>query len=449
MEATDERRRRQLVTALIGVLAVALGLALLPELAGAGPGSPIVITSGGTYSGRYASTDPRTPAVLVATTEPVIIDGATVEGPGTLIQIQVGLVADVTVRNTVGTGTSGWSGRARFLVADSGWRSLVVEHNRLVSTAGIWAHQATPTTVRIAHNQVRDVIGAGFVQFLQFDKVVGPIDVGWNEVINRAGSSAVEDVISLYKSGGTATTPARIHDNFIWGAFPADPAATSFSGGGIMVGDQGSSAGNVVVSGNQVVGTTNYGISVVCGSNQAVIDNTILSSGRTGDGTALPATNVGLSMGSEARWGAGCGTYAGNVAHGNDLGWQRPTGRNDQWVPDCADCSGNVSRSATITYADEQAEYTRWSNRGPALLVGPQPSPVTTTTVAPASTTTTWSTSPSTVAPVPTTTTAPPVDPTTPASPTSEMEALRRELEELRARMQAVEARLDALDGGP
>ena len=63
------------------------------------------------------------------------------------------------------------------------------------------------------------------------------IDIGWNEVINTPGASDVEDVISLYKSGGTSAQPARIHNNFIWGAFP-NPIGNGYSGGGIMVGDR-------------------------------------------------------------------------------------------------------------------------------------------------------------------------------------------------------------------
>jgi len=364
------RGARQMVVALLGIVAVALGAVVLPSLADAEGGPPIVITAGGVYSGHYVSSDARTPAVLIATTEPVVLEGATVEGPGTLIQIKVGLPADVTVRNSVGGGHAPSSGQARFLVADGGWRSLVVENNELISTAGIWAHQANPTTIRIANNVVRDIVGSGFVQFAQFDKVVGPIEVAWNEVINEPGSSSVEDAISLYMSGGTPGSPARIHDNFIWGAFPL-PITDGFSGGGIMIGDRGSNAGHVEVTGNQVVGTTNYGISVVCGSNQRVSDNVIISSGRTDGGDWIPAINVGLSMGSEERWGGGCETYADNSATDNDLGWQAEDGRNDSWTPDCDDCSGNTERSGEVTYDHEEAEYDRWREKSSDEDIGP------------------------------------------------------------------------------
>ena len=37
---------------------------------------PIVITEAGTYSGNWQSTDGKTPAVTVATTDPVVIENS-------------------------------------------------------------------------------------------------------------------------------------------------------------------------------------------------------------------------------------------------------------------------------------------------------------------------------------------------------------------------------------
>jgi hypothetical protein len=225
------------------------------------------------------------------------------------------------------------------------------------------------------------------------------------------------------------------------------PVDDDYSGGGIMVGDQGSDAGHVEVTANQVVGTTNYGISVVCGSNQRVSGNTIISSGRTQDGTWLPATNVGLSMGSESRWGAQCSTYSGNTATGNDLGWQKQGSRNDSWTPDCADCSGNTRRSGEITYATEQAEYERWKQKTSGRPIGPTDAPPqTVTTVAPTTTA-----APATTA-VPTTTTppttAPPSTTTTTAPPGDDLDTLREELEALRAHLAELDARIEELESG-
>src|SRR3954452_15676696 len=114
------------------------------------------------------------------------------------------------------------------------------------------------------------------MQFLQFDKVsnVPGIDIGWNEVVNEAGKSRVEDNISIYKSSGSAASPMSIHDNYIQGAYTIKPAQAdysdgtysydwSYSGGGIILGDGvGSTTAQdpayVKVFNNQVVSTTNY-----------------------------------------------------------------------------------------------------------------------------------------------------------------------------------------------
>ena len=371
MGSTPERASCRRRVALIGMGAVVLAAIVVPRMATAGSGAPIIITSGGTYSGTYVSSDPSRPAVLIDTDEPVVIDGAHVEATGTLIQVATGTRADVTIRNSYGEAHGGRT--ARFVVFDTGWRRAVVENNELVNTSGMLLHNARPSEVRIEGNRIRDVQAGPddwFVQAVAFDKVVGPIDVGWNEIINHPDRSKVEDTITLYSSGGNPGAPARIHDNFIWGAFPRPVDAGGYSGGGIMIGDNGAAYGNTEVTGNQVVGTTNYGISIVCGTNQWVVGNTIVSSGRTSDGHWIPATNVGLSLGSSSRWGADCPTYVGNTAINNHVGWQRQGGRNDWWTPDCSVCSGNTAVDHEITYDDEKAEYATWRARTANRVIG-------------------------------------------------------------------------------
>jgi hypothetical protein len=47
---------------------------------------PIVITRGGTYSGSWENLTDRTPVITIKTTEPVVIQNATIKGKGHLIQ---------------------------------------------------------------------------------------------------------------------------------------------------------------------------------------------------------------------------------------------------------------------------------------------------------------------------------------------------------------------------
>jgi hypothetical protein len=67
--------------------------------------SPLVISKGGTYSGTWESTARNTPAVLVNTAEPVIIENSTVRGPGDLIVSGV-QHSNITVRHTSGYGVN-------------------------------------------------------------------------------------------------------------------------------------------------------------------------------------------------------------------------------------------------------------------------------------------------------------------------------------------------------
>lgn len=410
-------RRVRPIAAMMAAVAVLVGGLVVTTASSDAATGPITISQGGTYTGDWESTT-TAPAIRITTTQPVTIINSTIKGRQDLI---LGAArVNVTIINSTAIGVGGGNEHPTLLSTDAGFSSVTIVNNDITS-AGIWLLNGGNVTV--TGNRVRDINPTGanpFAQFVQLNTVVGAIDIGWNEVINTPGASDVEDVISLYKSGGTAANPARIHDNFLWGAYP-NPITQGFSGGGIMVGDTGSSVGNVVVESNQVVGTTNYGISVVCGSNQHVRGNTIISSGRTSTGASLPATNVGLSMGSESRWGANCTTSSGNTATGNDLGWQKPTGsRNDQWIPDCSSCTGNVSRPGTVTYAAEQAEFDKWVDKSAGVQVG-RPTTSTTTTVAPTtnSSTTTTVAPTTTTAPSTTTTTVPPTTTTTTAPPTT------------------------------
>src|SRR6187431_2637706 len=66
-------------------------------------GAIFVIERGGTYSGTWESNHPDIPCVRVDTAEPVIIENATVRGPGHLI-VSTKRGAKITIRNTRGVG---------------------------------------------------------------------------------------------------------------------------------------------------------------------------------------------------------------------------------------------------------------------------------------------------------------------------------------------------------
>src|SRR5688572_19798047 len=98
----------------------------------------IVITRGGTYRGTWDSQDPNHPAVVISTSEKVIIEDSTITSKSDLIASGV-THTNITVRRTTGTALNpNIAGRApgRFLTIEE-FDNVVLEGNRLNGTSGI------------------------------------------------------------------------------------------------------------------------------------------------------------------------------------------------------------------------------------------------------------------------------------------------------------------------
>jgi hypothetical protein len=351
---------------------------------------PLVITQGGTYSGNWQSLDPSTPAVTIATSQPVVIDHANIESKSALIATSVA-GADITITNTSGwalnPGVRGQS-PGRFLNAQS-FVNVDIEHDTMVGTSGIELAQyqgdgSTSQTVRVLYNDALNIDGrrstgprgfatapgtADYVQFCQLNGCtnMSGVEIAWNRVINIAGMSRVEDNISIFQSSGTASSPILIHDNLIEGAYPAQPTSPNFTGGGIMVSDghtdsAATDTGFVQAFNNVVIGTTNYGIAVSSGHDDSVFGNIVVSSGRLPDGTRLAAGNVGIYV-----WNAGNDPFFGNdQEYSNTIAWTRGNSRNDQYLPDVTPSPGQASDmllSGAISLGTEQMYEGLWGQR--------------------------------------------------------------------------------------
>lgn len=344
----------------------------------------LTITAGGTYVGHWKGGDSGSPVILVKTSQPVVIENSVIEGSGTLIQSGVSHTK-LTVRNCRGRGRvpkEAGKAQGRFIRVES-FDSLFVENNDVEGTGGIYlldfdGDRKSDSTVRILRNRVHNIDGrrsdgaggfrkdADLVQFVQLDKVrhVGHVAIAWNQVINDPGASRVEDVINIYLSSGTASDPIRIHDNVIRGAYPADPTSRDYSGGGIMLSDGKAETADDVSSrveafDNQVIDTTNYGIAISAGHDCAFHDNRILSTGKLPDGTALPAQNVGAYIWNAHR----AATFGNNRGYGNQIGWAKPPGRNDWWVPDAAEWKDNIHWPGTILPQTIEGERKLWEKK--------------------------------------------------------------------------------------
>lgn len=337
---------------------------------------PIVITRGGTYTGSIDAGTMDRPVIEIRTTESVVIKDAFLRGRGDLIRVPRGVYADLTIQNVVGevvpqTAAGRFAGR--FLYADS-YARVVVEDSTLLGTSGIYLHASSSgATVRIVRNRALNIDGrlsdgaggyAGvyFVQFVQFNRGSNLRDseVAWNEVVNEPYRSRVEDVISLYQTSGRPGDPVRIHNNFIRGAYPADPARDTYSGGGIMLGDEGGSYLHAYE--NHVVSTSNYGIAIAGGSHNRIDDNRVVSCGVLPDGSRIAAQNVGIYV-----WNVnGSGGFTANGGSGNLAGWAHPTsGRNDMWVPDASTWDDNrpLQPPGAVSCDLETLEYERWLDK--------------------------------------------------------------------------------------
>jgi hypothetical protein len=376
---------------------------------------PIKITAGGTYTGTWISTDYRVPAVKIATTAPVTIINSVVKGPGVLIQPVIDH-SHVTIKNTTGYGVNpNVYGRAKgWFLDDENFDNINLENNTLIGCGGgfyflnYYGDKTTSERIRIVGNKARNIDGRksdgagayltfnertskadghtdeGYerTSFVQFDKVRGVpnVEVAWNQVINDPGQSRVEDDISVYKSGGTYSSPFSIHDNYIQGGYTVKPWQKSYEtdnweydwtyyGGAIMLGDGGMWATTVPcyvrVFNNQIVSTTNYGLAISSGHDLLAYGNRVVSSGKLPDGRYIASQNTGAYV-----WninGQDSSLFYNNHIKSNTIGWMRGTSRNDWWLKNDP-YSVNTHWSYNPTYSTEQAEYTRWQNKLAAHL---------------------------------------------------------------------------------
>ncbi len=371
---------------------------------------PIVISEGGTYSGNWQSTDARTPAVMVTTKDPVVIENSHVRSVGSLIKTGVA-GSNLTVRNSVGVAANAavkGQPNGVFLEVSSPTK-LDVENNYIenaqggVIVHGYSGNRDGEQTIVIRSNRARNLNGllsdgnGGYLpgeganrsaaRFIQLDSVqsVPGIDVGWNEVINYPGRSLVEDNIDVYRSGGTPNRPLEIHDTYIQGAYPYRAAQDAYTGGGIKTDAKaGDNAQEVPafnnIHDNQVVGTVNYGIAFTAGHDNVAANNRVVSSGLLADGTRIAAQHVGMAN-SDASSGAS-GSMYNNTMRDNLIGWTCWSAscaaegyRKDQYFPASpADYSTNsVLATGQITLNTENNEYQVWMNKMAAagIAVGP------------------------------------------------------------------------------
>lgn len=358
--------------------------------------APIKITKGGTYSGNWESDDPNTPAVMIATTDPVTITNSNIRSKGDLIHSWVDHT-NITISGVTGTALNpnvAGQSPGRFL-DDEHFNNIVVQNCTLNGTSGILldtyaGNFSASNTIKIMSNNATNIDGrhsngaGGFVtydtrtrksdgkydegydivQFVQVAKVksLAGIEIAYNKVINQPGLSRVEDNISIYGSSGTSSSPIKIHDNYIKGAYNVAPWQDDYSdstydyhfdyaGGGIMLGDSDGSStwvpGWVNAYNNTIIDTTNYGLAITSGHNLQIYNNKVSSSGKLPDGRTVVNQNVGIGIWNAN--GESSSMFYSNGGHDNQIYWFDHGVRNDWWVPDASNWDNNVHSSTAFT----------------------------------------------------------------------------------------------------
>jgi hypothetical protein len=200
--------------------------------------------------------------------------------------------------------------------------------------AGVYAMESQ--LIKVINNQFVNVsqrIGESRGQFVQFNGVTGPGNViENNQGENFFGESDPEDLVSLFKSYGTAVSPISVRNNTFRGGGP------SSSGGGIMTGDYG--GGYIIVENNILVDPGQYGIATAGGTNITIINNKIF-------GKQQSFTNNPLYV-----WGQ-TGVACSNInVVGNRANWIDKNGYNNRgW--DAGNCTSTSFEYPTpITLAE-------------------------------------------------------------------------------------------------
>ena len=371
---------------------------------------PLTITQGGTYSGNWKSADPHTPAVTVATTAPVLIQNSYLTGPSDLIAAPY-YGNNITVKNVIGIGLNpNVLGQANGLFVNVISPSLLDVENCYfesvlfgVYVRGYGGNRDGTQTITILNNRGRNILGlesngnngyltgetnwqwAHAIQLSEINSVPG-VTIAWNEIINYPNQSLVNENINMYDSGGTSSSPAEFHDNYIQGAYAYNPPVDAYNGGGFVTDGSGSdtvataSAFNSVYN-NQIVGTVNMAIEFSSGHDNVAYNNRAVSSGLLANGTKIPAQNVGLAI-DDIYGNIENGSMYNNNMYSNTVGWMcwaprcAANGyRNDEYFPnDSSDYSTNVSIATNpITLQAENNEYSTWLEKiaSNQIVIGP------------------------------------------------------------------------------
>jgi hypothetical protein len=363
----------------------------------------ITITSGGTYSGTWSSTDPKMPAVTVITNEPVILRNSTLTSRGDLIVIYGrDSGANVTIDNVTGTALDpGVEGRAKGKFVDAQvLANFSVTHCTMHNVSfGVYVAASPHLESLTIKDNVADNLddrksdgNGGYLlnrrelgHFIQLGGVstLNGGEISWNQAINLDGKASNEDLLNFYGSRGTADNNIKIHDNYLEGAF-ATGQTTPYTGTGMQMdgdfNDPSLATGFLQIYNNTVVHLAGSGISIGAGHDISVTGNRIVSCGKDSAGNWI--TNQGSTALVMLNYYK-TNQYFNNIMWNNSGGVITPddTGKpipGDLFIPSLSESLHNIVTSnifeqpclsnSNINLAAESAERDRWTKA--ALMAG-------------------------------------------------------------------------------
>lgn len=342
------------------------------------------ITQGGTYDGyTFSSEDVNAPAVLINTTDPVVITNSTITGKTQEVNYGKGLIqwgvfgVNLTVTNSTFAGQrpGGYKQQEAFAVDLLNPAKLDFEHNTVNGTAGVrllgysdanYTH-VPAQSITYKYNKVSNIDGraddgaGGFIPWrsrtnlatsvtedgyfggtaIQLNKMANQpnVEIAWNQIVNDPFQGAQEDIFSILASGGASASHLNIHDNYVQGDFNARPDLASYSDGtyyyyyessgtAIQPGDtqQGIDVGYVDVVNNWAIGASDLNLGILGGHDINVYYNVSVRSGYIPDGTGRRDASGSYFPGAIVAWdyynSGASGRFYNNSIHDNSAAGQ-------------------------------------------------------------------------------------------------------------------------------
>jgi hypothetical protein len=397
------------VSVACGALTAQAAVTVVPQAAS----GPIVISSGGTYSGNWNSDDPDTPALTIATDDPVTLEDSVLTSRGALIRIDGAAAgAHVTIDNVTATALDpGVAGLQRgAFVSATNIASLIVRNCTVTGASfGVYAAGSTVTTLQVLNNlalnlEDRASDGQGGLlaarpnlgHFVILSRIVAPegAEIGWNKIVQTMGQSSVEDVINIFRTQGSPGEPVWVHDNYIEGN-SSPSASDNYSGTGIIA-DGGSAApvtAFALFENNDVVHTAGSGVVIANGHDVAAAGNRVVSCGQDASGTWLAMTYVNAASIWDA-YDSGPSLFYNNTVTATAGGLVRPNAKGNPMPADfwgsalsmtypgnsasgndfTNPCLSTYASSGALNLAAEDAERAWWAAKVAAAgeLIGDQ-----------------------------------------------------------------------------